>query len=100
MSLTAPCFRQPNCVRNHRTDGFGNRQWKDFGTHTSTPPNQGPKTADQGDRTKGDRKRNRESNMETLPIVLGALVLLIVLIGVVSLINISKRQDGPQVAAV
>jgi hypothetical protein len=38
--------------------------------------------------------------METLPIVLGALVLLIVLIGVVSLINISKRQDGPQVAGV
>ncbi|PMD25733.1 hypothetical protein NA56DRAFT_698800 [Hyaloscypha hepaticicola] len=48
---------------------------------------------------KETEKRNRESNMETLPIVLGALVLLIVLIGVVSLINISKRQDGPQVAA-
>jgi hypothetical protein len=34
--------------------------------------------------------------METLPIVLGAIVLVIVLIGVASLINISKRRDGPQ----
>jgi len=46
------------------------------------------------------RRATEEANMETLPIVLGALVLLIVLIGVVALINISKRQDGPQVAAV
>jgi hypothetical protein len=38
-----------------------------------------------------------EVKMETLPIVLGAIVLVIVLIGVASLINISKRQDGPQI---
>jgi hypothetical protein len=48
----------------------------------------------------GEGRATEEANMETLPIVLGALVLLIVLIGVVALINISKRQDGPQVTAV
>jgi hypothetical protein len=35
--------------------------------------------------------------MSVLPIVLGCLILAIVLIGVASLINISKRRDGPEV---
>jgi hypothetical protein len=33
--------------------------------------------------------------MNTLPIVLGVLILAIVLIGLASLINISRRKEGP-----
>jgi hypothetical protein len=35
--------------------------------------------------------------MDTLPIVLGVLILAIVLIGAASLINISIRKQGPEV---
>jgi len=35
--------------------------------------------------------------MNTLPIVLAVFVLVIVLIGVASLINISNRRQGPEV---
>jgi hypothetical protein len=44
----------------------------------------------------GDRE-GEKAKMNTLPIVLGVLILAIVLIGVASLINISNRKEGPEV---
>jgi len=41
--------------------------------------------------------RRGEAKMNTLPIVLAVLILVIVLIGAASLINISIRKQGPEV---
>jgi hypothetical protein len=42
-------------------------------------------------------REGEEAKMNTLPIVLAVLILVIVLIGAASLINISTRKQGPEV---